>query len=104
MKEEGLSNIEKGKKLSPQEREKLLRELKERLKEIACLREELGMKKEKESSFPAKRAPFPSDEDDSSLPVSIGRVREEVEELRVPALELLDDKPLAKKKKEGNAT
>jgi hypothetical protein len=37
----------------------------------------------------------------SDYPISTGRVREEVEELRVPALELLDDKPVVKKKKEG---
>lgn len=100
------------KELSPDEKAKLLRELRERLKEIARLREELGMQKSSplsEEKSPREEAPSASSpknnsspEDDLSHPVSAGRVAEEVEELHVPALEMLDDKPMMKKKKEGN--
>lgn len=91
--------------LSPSEKEKLLKELKERLKEIERLRAELGMKTEEKLMSASSESKKDTSENDSvSSPVSIGRVREEVEELRVPALEMLDDKPLIKKKKEGTLT
>ncbi len=98
--------------LTPAEKEKLIRELKERLKEIEKLKRELGMavSSENEKPSPEKKSspanetnePSPA-EDDSAHPVSAGRVAEEVEELRVPSLEMLDDKPL-KKKKIGNVS
>ena len=103
MAEEQATEWDSEKNLSTQEKEKLLKELKERLKEIERLRAELGMKTEEKPASPAreKKQTENNDETPSTSPVTIGRVREEVEELRVPALEMLDDKPMAKKKKEG---
>lgn len=103
------SNPERG--LSSADKEKLIKELKERLKEIERLKRELGMavsSENEETPSGKKSSPSPVHEeehpaeDDSSHPVSTGRVVEEVEELKVPALEMLDDKPLAKKKKAVN--
>ncbi|MBM3282061.1 MAG: hypothetical protein FJY86_01825 [Candidatus Diapherotrites archaeon] len=82
--------------LTPSEKEKLLKELKERLKEIEKLKRELGVAV---NENPNPRVSPIEKERESSYPISTGRVREEVEELRVPPLELLDDKPLLKKKK-----
>jgi hypothetical protein len=85
--------------LTPNEKEKLLKELKERLKEIEKLKRELGIAV---APTPApSRESMAENDKQSDYPISTGRVREEVEELRVPALELLDDKPVVKKKKEG---
>jgi hypothetical protein len=102
-----------GKDLSSEEKTKLLRELKERLKEIERLRDELGMRnvnspaEEKSSreggSLSSSSSNSSPSEDELSHPVSAGRVAEEVEELHVPSLEMLDDKPIPKKKKIGSA-
>ncbi len=112
-----LDSPDAGKWLSPEDKAKLIRELKERLKEIERLKRELGMAVQStqenspnNSSTTSSSPPsfssndLPAAEDDSSHPVSTGRVAEEVEELRVPALEMLEDKPFQKKKKAGNAT
>lgn len=82
--------------LTPTEKEKLLKELKERLKEIEQLKRELGVAV---GENPSPRVSTNENEKESSYPISTGRVREEVEELHVPPLELLDDKPILKKKK-----
>ncbi len=112
-----LDSPDAGKWLSPEDKAKLIRELKERLKEIERLKRELGMAVQAtqenssansspstSSSPPSTDDSSPAMEDDSSHPVSAGRVAEEVEELHVPALEILEDKPFQKKKKAGNVT
>ncbi len=79
--------------LSPDAKERLLKELKERLKEIERLKKELsGIGKQEGEN---------EENDGKPEPFSFARVREEVEELRVPPLELLEDKPIPKKKKIG---
>lgn len=109
---------EEGKWLSPEDKKKLIRELQERLKEIERLKKELNSEAAETPSAPANENEKSSGvasntsrtsysataehvpEDTEKFPVSTGRVAEEVEELRVPSLEVLDDKPIQKKKKE----
>lgn len=110
---------EEGKWLSPEDKKKLIRELQERLKEIERLKKELNSEAAETPPQPAsekssERTNTPSSlvssssehvpEDTEKFPVSTGRVAEEVEELRVPSLEVLDDKPIPKKKKEEKTT
>lgn len=112
---------EEGKWLSPEDKKKLIRELQERLKEIERLKKELNSEAAETPSAPANENEKSSGvasntsrtsssstaehvpEDTEKFPVSAGRVAEEVEELRVPSLEVLDDKPIQKKKKEERA-
>lgn len=111
---------EEGKWLSPEDKKKLIRELQERLKEIERLKKELnseaaetpapptnenpsrGVNNPPSPPAPASSGNIPDDAE--KFPVSAGRVAEEVEELRVPSLEVLDDKPFQKKKKEEKIT
>ena len=77
-----------------EDKQKLLEELKKRLKEIERLKHALGMtnlEKESPENEPATTS-SPTD-----------RVREELEELHVPPLELLEDTPMQKKKKPVDA-
>lgn len=98
MSEETRESAHQEGELTPAQKEKLLKELKERLQEIERLKRELedGVH---DSPAPEENLPSMEEKKSESQPVSFGRVREEVEELRVPPLELLDDKPLVKKKK-----
>lgn len=76
--------------LTPDTREKLLAELKKRLQEIEKLKAELLEKKEEkdEENLPLYESKFDP-----------GKTREAVEEISVPPLELIDDKPVQKKQK-----
>ena len=113
-----LYHEEEGKWLSPEDKKKLIRELQERLKEIERLKKELNSEAAETPAAPANEQPSGASrpastpasdsnehvpEDTEKFPVSAGRVAEEVEELRVPSLEILDDKPIPKKKKEERA-
>lgn len=75
---------------SPEEKEQLMRELKKRLLEIQELKRKLGII----DNAPAESPPV-------EIPPGINSdaVRDALEELVVPPLELLDDKPQAPKKK-----
>ena len=81
--------------LDPEVREKLLAELKKRLKEIEKLKNELAEKMgaKKDGNLPPYESAFDP-----------GIVREAVEEISVPALELLDDTPIQKKPKKEVAS
>ncbi|MEK6902001.1 MAG: hypothetical protein AABX02_00240 [archaeon] len=76
--------------VTPETREKLLAELKKKLKEIEELKASLQPQKGESSreKLPLYESAFDP-----------GKVREAVEEISVPPLELLDDKPLSKKQK-----
>ncbi len=76
--------------VSPETREKLLIELKKKLREIEALKASLESKK---GSMSPEHLPLYESKFDP------GKVREAVEEISVPALELIDDKPLQKKQK-----
>lgn len=83
--------------LSPEAREKLLKELKRRLEEIENLKRQLDL------------APTPSaDSSESPLeresPFTAQRVQEALEEIIVPPLELLEDKPDPKKPKKASGS
>ena len=95
--EDPTSTDEENEQVSPEAKQRLIKELKERLKEIERLKKELG-------SIPDNEEKNSDEEKEKSAPFSFSRVREEVEELRVPPLELLEDKPLPKKKKLGEIT
>lgn len=75
---------------SPESRETLLAELKKKLKEIEELKASLEQKKDEpvNQNLPLYESRFDP-----------GKVREAVEEISVPALELIDDKPVQKKQK-----
>mgnify|MGYP001560264502 CR=1 FL=1 len=82
--------------LTPEERARLLRELKERLREIERLKRELHLKEEDRTAEARARGP--------AVEVSSEDVADALEELKVPPLELLQDNPLKKAKKSGEAT
>ena len=100
--------LEDEKPLSQAEREKLLAELKQRLREIETLKHELGVASEANGKGePGKEESslenMESREEDSRY--MLGSIREALEELRVPPLELLKDEPWQKKpKKEAEET
>ena len=90
--------------LSPEERAQLLAELKRRLEEINAIKRALGMS-ENESLSEEKKTPAFSSTPPSnpSLATSSKKlfptdVQSALEELVVPPLEMLDDRPLIKKK------
>jgi len=83
-----MSNEEES--LTPAQRAKLMEELKQRLKEIEELKAALQL-------TPAEgEPPTPPEE---AQPPSAQKAREAVEELKVPPLEMLVDRPDPKKKK-----
>ncbi|MDP2666504.1 MAG: hypothetical protein Q8P05_03320 [Candidatus Diapherotrites archaeon] len=75
------------------QREKLLQELKQRLREIKELSRELGGKEDEDG----EKGNNPI----ASKDTTVGEVREAIEELRVPPLEMLEDQPIKKKVKAG---
>lgn len=77
--------------LTPAQRAKLIEELKQRLKEIEELKAALQL------NTPEGMPPAPTEE---AQPPSAQKAREAVEELRVPPLEMLVDRPDSKKKKQ----
>lgn len=84
--------------LTPEQREKLLKELKQRLREIEELKQSLHLMPQEEGE---KDQGSKKDE----LENSPSSVRAAVEELKVPSLELLQDSPLPKKiKKEQESS
>lgn len=75
--------------LTPVQRAKLIEELRQRLKEIEDLK--LALKLNTPEGMPQAQ--------EEDQPPSAQKAREAVEELRVPPLELLTDRPDPKKKK-----
>ncbi len=75
------------KELSPGQRDSLLKEMKKRLEEIEALKRALNVKVEEEMA----------EEKTNQNP--IWKVQEAIEEIVVPPLEMLSDKPLEKKPK-----
>lgn len=86
--------------MTPEERNKLLKELRQRLKEVQELKEALNMKPEEEKEKEKEN----EENTDSQRGYSIGKMKEELEELKVPPLELLDDFPFKKKEKKQEET
>jgi hypothetical protein len=85
---------------NPSDREKLLKELKERLREIEELKRALDIYPQKEE----EKEPNRGENEKENHPLTSGQVRDAVEELIVPPLELLQDQPPLKKQKKIEET
>ncbi|MFH0970151.1 MAG: hypothetical protein V1776_01690 [Candidatus Diapherotrites archaeon] len=84
---------ENTRELTPAEREKLLKELRDRLREIDQMKRALHLDEGKSSTEEMEKE---EDENKNSE-----HVRAAVEELKVPSLEILQDSPSSSKKKKG---
>ncbi len=88
--------------LTPEEREKLMQELKQRLREIEELKQALHLIPQEEGGENTPQAPLSQNPDRDPHPIS--HTRAAIEELKVPPLELLQDTPTPSRKQGKAAT